>query len=201
MEIIKTISFSQQEILSNIMKLYCPDGFECDPTYSKGFFYKNLKKPEHKFDINPQTDDTIKACATKLPLKNRSINNIVFDPPFVATTSKMIKPGSNIIQSRYSAFPDMLSLRSFYFNCLVEFHRVLKLNGILIFKCQDSVSDSNQYMNHCHIWHMARDIGYKELDLFILLAKNRLISGNMHKQQHARKFHSYFLVLLKQARK
>ena len=34
-------------------------------------------------------------------------------------------------------------------------------------------------------------------DLFILLAKNRLICVTHHKQQHDRKFHSYFWVFLK----
>ena len=35
-------------------------------------------------------------------------------------------------------------------------------------------------------------------DLFILLAKNRIVGHNHNNQKHARKFHSYFLVLIKQ---
>ena len=66
---IKSISHDQQEIIKNILKLHCPSGIELDPTYSKGVFYKNM--PEHepieKFDLFPQTDDTLQANANDLP--------------------------------------------------------------------------------------------------------------------------------------
>ena len=45
---------------------------------------------------------------------------------------------------------------------------------------------------------MALNFGYYPKDKFILLAKNRIMSPNMKNQQHARKFHSYFLVFIKQ---
>ena len=39
---IKSISFNQDEIIENIIHSYIPNGIiECDPTYSKGNFYKN----------------------------------------------------------------------------------------------------------------------------------------------------------------
>ena len=41
----------------------------------------------------------------------------------------------------------------------------------------------------------ALDIGFYPKDLFILLAKTRLNDGR--KQQHARKFHSYFWIFEK----
>ena len=86
METISSISYSQEEIIQNIIKLHVPQGFiDCDCTYSKGNFYKSgkIKKPIYKFDKFPQTDDTLQACATNLPLENKSINCIIFDPPFV----------------------------------------------------------------------------------------------------------------------
>ena len=48
---ISTISYDQEEIIKNIIQLYCPEGIELDPTYSKGVFYKNIEKPKHKFDL------------------------------------------------------------------------------------------------------------------------------------------------------
>ena len=43
--VIKSVSFDQQEILNNILKLHLPDGIEkvydCDLTISKGNFYKD----------------------------------------------------------------------------------------------------------------------------------------------------------------
>jgi hypothetical protein len=43
----------------------------------------------------------------------------------------------------------------------------------------------------------AEKSGFYIQDLFILLAKNRMIGHNHKNQKHARKFHSYFIVLKK----
>ena len=48
---------------------------------------------------------------------------------------------------------------------------------------------------------IAESLGFDSLDEFILLAKNRLISGKINTQQHARSFHSYFLVFKKSLKK
>ena len=52
-------------------------------------------------------------------------------------------------------------------------------------------------MSHIYIHNMAVDIGFYPKDLFVLNAKNRVISGKHKNQQHARKFHSYFWVFEK----
>ena len=57
-EIIKSISYSQEEILKWIIRLYCPDGFDLDPTYSKGVFYKNGTK-EVKITYLTAADENI----------------------------------------------------------------------------------------------------------------------------------------------
>ena len=46
-------------------------------------------------------------------------------------------------------------------------------------------------------WMEAEKAGFYTLDEFILLAKNRLHSGKIKKQEHARKFHSHFFVFKK----
>jgi hypothetical protein len=79
-----------------------------------------------------------------------------------------------------------------------EFYRVLNNKGILIFKCQDKVSSGKQYMTHVFIYNEAVKIGYYPKDLFILLAKNRIVADwQLKNQKHARKFHSYFWVFQK----
>lgn len=79
-----------------------------------------------------------------------------------------------------------------------EFYRILKPDGILIFKCQDKVSSSKQYLSHVAIIQEAIQIGYYPIDLFVLLAKSRLTAQwQMKNQKHACKFHSYFLVFKK----
>jgi hypothetical protein len=44
-------------------------------------------------------------------------------------------------------------------------------------------------------------IGLEVLDKFVLVTKQRLISGKVKKQQHARKYDSYFYVLKKNSKK
>jgi hypothetical protein len=61
------------------------------------------------------------------------------------------------------------------------------------------VSGSTQYLTHAFVIVAAQEIGYYVKDLFILQATSVLFSPNMANQQHARKTHSYFLVLEKGA--
>ncbi len=201
MSAIKTISYSQEEIISSILKLHCPDGIDLDPTYSKGVFYKgSIEQPEYKFDINPVVEGVVKSCATNLPLNDSSVNCIMFDPPFLATTGKSLKVenSSNAIAKRFGVFRNETELHTFYAESLKELYRVCKNNGFLIFKCQDKVSSGKQYFSHCFIERSATSLGWYPKDLFILLAKSRLTPAwQTANQKHARKYHSYFWVFQK----
>ena len=74
--VIKSFSYSNTEILKNINSLFLDNkGFELDPTYSKGNFYKNFPKPKYKSDINPHFKDVIQADFTDLPFENNFINS------------------------------------------------------------------------------------------------------------------------------
>jgi len=198
---IKSISFDEQEIIQSILKLHCKTEIELDPTYSKGNFYKGWEnKPKYKFDLYPQSEDVIKANAENLPLEDSSINTIMFDPPFLATKGKSLEiiNDSNKINKRFGVYPTEKELHQFYSNALKEFYRILKDKGILIFKCQDKVSGGTQYFSHVFIINEALKIGFYCKDMFILLAKNRIVADwQLKNQKNARKFHSYFLVLEK----
>jgi tRNA G10 N-methylase Trm11 len=202
--VIKSISYNEKEIISDILKMHCIGDIEFDPTYSKGYFYKTIKQPIFKMDINPQQRGIIKADAAHIPIVDCAFNTIMFDPPFLATTGKSLgaNNNSNKINKRFTVFKNEKELHSFYNNSLIELHRVLKYNGILIFKCQDKVSSGIQYMSHVYIISCAQNIGFYCKDLFVLLAKNRIVADWQKKnQKHARKFHSYFLVLQKTEKK
>ena len=203
MNIIKSISYDQTEIIKNILHLHVPTKIiDCDPAYSIGNFYKNtgIQEPQYKFDIIPQTKDTIQADARNLPLENESLNCIMFDPPFLATKGKSLKENNdnNKINKRFGVYPSEEELHQFYVDAMKEFYRILKPKGILIFKCQDKVSSGKQYMTHCFVWQEAIKIGFYPKDLFILLAKNRIVADwQLKNQKNARKFHSYFWVFQK----
>jgi hypothetical protein len=199
---IKSINYDQQEIINNILSLHCPSGIDLDPTYSKGLFYKNsiVKEPKYKFDIAPQSTEVLESSADSLPLGDSSVHCIMFDPPFLATKGRSlsIDDKSNKINKRFGVFENEISLHEFYSRSLVEFYRLLDDNGILIFKCQDKVSSGKQYFSHCFIMNLAVEIGFYPKDLFVLLAKNRIVADwQLKNQKHARKFHSYFWVFEK----
>ncbi len=196
---IKTISYDQHEIIQDIINLHCPYGIDCDLTYSKGNFYKKIEEPRYKFDINPLTHDTVKADSRNIPLLDNSMNTLMFDPPFVAAIPK--KNAEGIITKRFGYFRNVPKLWKYYNETIGECYRVLKSNGILIFKCQDTVDSSKQYFSHVQIMNYAVSAGFYPKDLFMLLAKHRLTGSSWKVQQHARKYHCYFWVFKKEQSK
>jgi len=201
-DLAKNISYDQGEIIRNILRLHVPGGkIDCDPTFSTGGFYNGtgIEPPEQRFDIEPQAEGVVQADARHLPLENESISCMIFDPPFLATKGRSLREGTgNIINRRFTVFPDEDTLFRFYLDALAEAHRVLKRNGILIFKIQDKVSSGKQYWSHVFVMNEAIKAGFYPLDLFILLAKSRLVADwQVKNQKTARKFNSYFWVFKK----
>lgn len=206
MEIIKSVSNSQEEIISNIIKLHSPNGvIDVDPTYSKGQFYKNglVPQPRLKFDLEPQTKDTVQASSDNLPLEDNSVDTVMFDPPFVIVgrglTHKKNKEGSSRIAKRFGGYGNFEDLKEHYYNSLKEFYRVLKPNGIVIFKLQNTISSGKQHFTHYFTIKSAIELGFYPKDEFILHNKSKITSfgGRWKTQRHAMKHHSFFLVLEK----
>lgn len=205
--LVRSISYEQSDIIKDILRLHTKGGvIDCDCTYSKGNFYKNtgIKVPEYRFDIEPFDETVSKGDCRDLPLDDCSISCMMFDPPFLATTGKSLVEdnSSNIISKRFGVYPTEHSLHQFYVDSMKEAYRVIKDGGILIFKCQDKISSGKQYMSHCFIFEEAIKIGFYPKDLFILLAKSRLVADwQLKGQKNARKFHSYFWVFEKSNKK
>lgn len=203
---IKSISYDQNEILKWITDLYL-DGkeFYIDPCYSKGEFYKNkdskIKEPVYKFDTVPQYDDVnLLDCRDLDKFCNGSADSIIFDPPFLATTGQSLleEDNNNHMLKRFGYYSNEKELHQFYIDSINTFYNVLSDNGILVFKCQDKVSSGKQYFTHDFIYNNAIKCGFYAEDLFILLAKNRLVADwQIKNQKHARKFHCYFWVFRK----
>lgn len=199
-KVISTISYDEQEIIRNILYLHTDNQkIDCDPTYSIGNFYKNwAAKPKYRFDKYPQSSDVAQATSNNLPLEANSIQTIMFDPPFVISGQgyEGKEESTGVISARFTAFKNFGELKQMYSSSLKEFARVLIRGGIVIFKCQDCVVCSLNHFTHSWVMYEALNFGFYPKDLFILLAKNRLNDGR--KQQHGRKYHSYFWVFKKE---
>ena len=205
-ELVKSIGYDQGEIIRNILKLHAPEGrIDCDPTFSTGAFYNGtgIEIPALRFDIRPQAEGVVEADARHLPLEANSISCMMLDPPFLATTGKSLSEGTgNRINRRFGVYPDEKSLHQMYADIIREAYRVLKPGGILIFKCQDKVSSGKQYFSHVFVMNTAMETGFYPKDLFILLAKARLVADwQARNQKHARKYSCFFWVFQKTDRR
>lgn len=203
---IQTTHYKNDDVIKSIMDLYEIEQFDLDCTYSKGVFWKNIIQPKNKTDLIPQYDDVVVANSENLPFESNSMKSIMYDPPFVISgqSFKTNKEGSSIIAKRFEGYRNFEELKSNYFNTLKELYRITDTGGFVVMKCQDTVSSNINYFTHNMVMNMAIEIGYYPRDLFVLLAKSRLSAFNgtkWKKQRHARKFHSYFIVLEKNKQK
>lgn len=220
---VRSISYNQHEILYNIMQLHNGGKpFDCDPTYSIGNFYGTFRfeningenveieipAPKFKFDVCPVVDGVEKIEPLgEFPLDDQSIESIVIDLPFVISCGPSMqtpdydengkKVKNNVISRRFASYYPVAELLKSYAHFIRESYRVLKKNGILVFKTQNTITGSKFLASPYYSRMIAESVGFDTLDEFVLLAKNRLISGKINKQQHARSFHSYFLVFKK----
>lgn len=214
--IIKNISHSQTEILQNIMTLHNNgEPFECDITASTLKFYldKNGKEriplPKYLFDVYP-IDERVQKITPfeRLPFEDNTLQSIVCDLPFVISPKKCKsvvekKEGANMISNRFSSFYPMEELIENIYWWIKECYRVLKKDGILVWKMQSTVSGGRQVWASPFSFLVADKTGFYVADEFILEAKARLIPGKekMNKQQHARKYTSTFWVFVKDSKK
>ena len=198
---VKSVYNSNFDTIRNIMELYKIERFDLDCTYSKGSFWKDLPSPVNKSDLYPVNESVIQASSENLPFDDGSMNSIMYDPPFViaGATYKQNKEGSSIMAKRFEGYTTYNDLMKNYFNTLKELYRVCNKNGFVVFKCQDTVSGGKNHFTHSMIMNMAMDIGFYPRDLFILHNKVRINSFGTKwtKQEHARKYHSYFIILQK----
>ena len=218
--VIKNINTDQHRILADIMHLYNNDeGFELDPTYSKGNFYGDFKwvnedgekevytipQPKYKMDVYPLAEDVQKLeIMGDFPLEDESVKSVNIDLPFVISVGPSMGNGnknSNITSNRFSAFYPVSNLVETYYHFLKEAYRVLKEDGILVWKCQRTITGGKTLNSPEMSWLFAESLGFDCVDAFYLEGKTRLISGKVKHQEHSRSYVSVFYVFKKSHRK
>lgn len=197
---IQSTSYDQIYIIKSIMELCGIDRFDADLTYANGGFWKNLPHPVLKFDIDPQTPDTVQANSLSIPLGQDSITSVIFDPPFL-TYIKQGREHDSVMGKRFGGYWRYDELEAHYSGTIAEAYRVLKKKGIFVIKCQDIIHNHRMHCTHINVVKWAQEM-FRLKDLFVLAAKNRMpipsAEGYKKKvQKHARIHHSYFLVLEK----
>lgn len=214
--VIRSLSYDQKEILYNIMQMHNNgEPFECDITASTLKFYKSepgdkyyIPEPKYLFDVEPQFERVNKLTPfQKLPFEDNEIGSIVIDLPFIIspkTCKSALNPKktSRILESRFSSFYPVGELYENEYWWIKEAYRVLKPNGICVFKMQSVISGGLEIWSAPFSFMCAQKVGFNVLDEFILGAKTRVISASRYKkQQHARKYSSTFWVFEKNDKK
>lgn len=189
---LRSVFDNQDLLLQEMVGFYSHDSIDFDPTYGNGNFYKKTGIPVLEWgDLKLKGKHHIDSRSIK---ETGGFESIMFDPPFLPGASPK-KTG--IINNRFGWFRTIHDVWEMYERSLKEFYRVLLPKGVLFFKCQDVCNTGKQWWSHVWIINKATQIGFQLEDLFILVAKSRLIDPRWKTQRHARKFHSYFLVFRK----
>lgn len=195
---IKTVDKDQTAILSGILRLYCDNAptFDCDLTTSIGGFYKfGIPRPAHLFDKYP-VDETVKPLDETESLPDNSFNSIVIDLPFIVDEYAESKTIQSMMLKRFSYFDSNEELYGTNKQMISLAYRLLKSNGVLVMKTQDYWYKGKQEWVALYVIEQARQLGFKLLDQFLLIATTKLLKQS-YKQRCARKMHSYFLVFRK----
>lgn len=200
--IIKSVSYDQQEILNWIIKLYIPAGYiECDYTFSIGVMYRDNKvvTPQWRFDKFPKQGIYKEGGVLDLKDADRfvedgTLHSSIIDLPFLVTKKKWTK--SSKIAERFNSFDNMDEATEANKQLLGLAYKKLKNRGILIMKTQDLYTEGKQLWFHRYVEEWAEQVGFKLIDMFILVAQSRMLGDGLN-QRVARKYHSYFFVFKK----
>jgi hypothetical protein len=203
------------DVFPGILELHVPEGaLIADVTYGKGVFWRKIAMDRYKVigsDISQESwDVSMMADCRVLPYPSSALDCVVLDPPYMEgfyRKSNSQKAGSGTHRSFRSYYANgterpegpkwQAAVHYFYFQAGAEAHRVLRDNGVLIVKCQDAVSANRQHLTHIILVNEYEKMGFYAKDLFVVVRKNKPGVSRIKHQVHARKNHSYFLVLIK----
>ena len=192
---------SNDEVFPDILSLYvAPGSVVADVTYGRGVFWRRV--PEGVFRVLA-TDIATGTDCRELPYQDGAIDCVVFDPPYMHTPGGTAHVNHQNYEGYYqnnranSGKKYHEAVLDLYFTAAREAWRVLRPGGIYIVKCQDEVCANIQRFTHIEVVNELTTYGFVAEDLFVVVRKGKPGVSRMLRQAHARKNHSYFLVLLK----
>jgi methylase of polypeptide subunit release factors len=186
------------DLFPDVLTMWAKPG-DCilDLTYGKGVFWRKIDRSAicvTTNDLVEPADHAYDLRQTEFP--DNSFDVVVFDPPYMHTSGTVKESIAKCYNTNSSAvFKNQKDVDAFFVAGAAEAKRILKPKGILIVKCQDTIESAQPKWTHVKIMQMD---GFKCEDLFILVQTTTpAMSGRWTKQYHARKNHSYFIVLRK----
>lgn len=184
------------EIFPGILQLYVKPGSRiADVNYGKGVFWRNIDTT--KYDFKPSDlKDGVDMCS--LPYADESLDALVMDPPYMPTEYTGIAQFGDYygIKPRFTDKKWDAAVLELYRNGMKEANRVLNKDGVMLIKCQDMVCANRQIVVHADLITYGAELGWRCEDIFVLVQNNKRPHPRK-RQCHARKNHSYFLVMLR----
>jgi hypothetical protein len=194
---------SNDQIFSCVLSLHVkPGSVVADVTYGKGVFWRLV--PEGRYRILA-TDINMGVDCRNLSYKDRSIDCVVLDPPYMHTPGGTAHFNHQNYEEYYAnnrvdngnSKKYHEAVLELYYQAAKEAARVLKQKGIFIVKCADEVCANRQRLTHVELINEFEKYGFIVEDLFVVMRNNRPGVSRIKQQFHARKNHSYFLVFRK----
>lgn len=203
------------DVFPNILALYVPKGSRiADVTYGKGVFWRNVDESEYELI---KSDAQMGIDARDLPYEDDFLDALVLDPPYMEGFYRRNADhqGGKGTHNAFSEYYNHLQAQEHkegrpkyhdavldvYYRAGEEARRVLKNKGVFIIKCQDEVSANTQRLTHVEIINYYQSLGFIPEDIFVVTRTNKPSVSRLLKQVHARKNHSYFVVMRKDPKK
>jgi hypothetical protein len=193
------------DLFPDILRLYVEGGAEIlDMTYGNGVFWRHIPDDQYtvtKNDRDPGRGDTHHDFRALPAAWDESYDAVIFDPPYLytggfRTLRDSIDRGYRNRERARSGITGVAAVHQMYAQGFIEAYRVLRQGGVFIVKCMDQVMSGKQTWMHTEMFRLAEILGFKTRDLFVMVA-NSTPTMRHRIQRHARRNHSYFLVLNK----
>jgi hypothetical protein len=180
--------FQGNVALQKLIHIVFPPGLTVfDPTYGNGTFWRGWDRALIGGDKDRTRARDVQLDFRNLPLRDQSVDLVVFDPPFQPQTTR------GKIENHYSAVPGGVpAVRMLFERGLTECWRVAKVG--LIVKCQDYIHD------HRPVWMSlwAYDVLGEPYDFMTVRTQKTLRARNWTRQRSVWRNHSTYWVWSRQ---
>ena len=173
-----------------------------DATVNSGRFWRGSKRPVVGLDIDRRHFPDVLASSSQMPLRDRSVDVVVYDPPHVPNQGR---DRSKDFNTRFGLGTKSSAANGYNFShtyppFLVEARRVLKDDGLLFCKISDYVHNHRLQWAHVDFIKAAEREGFTACDCIIKVRKGPIVDPRWRVAHHARRHHCYWLVFRASAR-
>ena len=170
-----------------------------DATVNGGRFWKGSTRPVIGMDITPSHHPSILGNNMAMPFADGVFDVIVYDPPHIPNQGKDKLKDFN---SRFGLGERSPKERGYSFGYLypafvIEAHRTLIAEGILLCKIADYIHGHQYQWAHVELIQAATAAGFRACDCIIKIRKGPIIDPRWKVAHHSRRQHCYWLVFRK----